>query len=207
MAKCSECGFLSLRNTITGQLDEVDSLYRANAESPKRGRQSRQGTATGSGDSVDVQPYAGMPFCFVQRHELWRDFKGLGPAWKTVSHELLPESLILEVINKTRECSPNSESIGFAKWQQGFTPKEHREMLDRNALFNAQRDQNRWNLGVAFLAVVVAVGGIGISAYFGMKAAEKEANAIIRATQIQVEATRTATPPLQSTPGTGAPPP
>src|SRR5688500_15274970 len=92
--KCTDCGFLTLRNAITGQLDEVDWLYRDDAKSPKLSKQSKQGTTGGSQGGYDVYPYTAMPLCFVQRHELWRDFKGLGPDWQTASPDLLPESQI-----------------------------------------------------------------------------------------------------------------
>ncbi|MCH7570450.1 MAG: hypothetical protein IH919_07780 [Deltaproteobacteria bacterium] len=70
--------------------------------------------------------------CFVQaadiHHELlparYADTKNLGDVLDHISGEM-----VLEVIERDRPQCDTSSS--FTRWQQGFTPKEHREMLDR----------------------------------------------------------------------------
>jgi hypothetical protein len=60
-----------------------------------------------------------VPICFVQAYDILqstREFAG--------KHE--PDYLSVHTfINDDRPCK------SFTKWQQGFTPKEHRDMLDR----------------------------------------------------------------------------
>jgi len=76
---------------------------------------------------------------------------------------------VLEVITKDRpECEGK-----FTPWQQGFAPKEHREMLDRQELRNweaAQRHEDRrWRIIelIVFGAVATGVGaGVAILAAF-----------------------------------------
>src|SRR5687768_8822231 len=96
--KCRECGFITLRNQFTGELDEVDSEYRKTANSPKRSKQSVQGVVAGSRDGLDVFPYPVEPICFVRRHNLWAEIetRGFGPSWKDASPGHLVE-VVLEI--------------------------------------------------------------------------------------------------------------
>ncbi len=70
-----------------------------------------------------------LPLCFVGSYDLrdlFRKFAGKDdPDYLSVVH----------VINEERECS------GFIKWQQGFTPKEHREMMDREKILAWQTER------------------------------------------------------------------
>lgn len=74
-------------------------------------------------------------------------------------------------------------------------------MMDSELLHRAQRIQNRWNLGIALAAVIVASIGIGLTAAFGWLAASKQADATIKAAEMQIRAGEQPTP---STPGTPA---
>jgi len=166
MPKCAECGFFSLRNRLTGNLDEMDADFRRTGNPPHR----EIPVVGGAGNKfalVDTTPYRHVPVCFAQSVDLAKECPG--------TEELLakykdwPAELVLEVITKDRpECEGK-----FTPWQQGFAPKEHREMLDRQELRNweaAQRHEDRrWRIIelIVFGAVATGVGaGVAILAAF-----------------------------------------
>ncbi len=125
MVKCSDCGYLTLRNSYTGQLDEADSDFRASGNPPRR--MAIRGV---SGNTVATfgTPYIHIPICFAQAINLQAEFLvgGAGPKGD------YPGQLVQEIIQKERICPPvGFKGHGFTEWVQGFTPKEHREMLDR----------------------------------------------------------------------------
>lgn len=72
---------------------------------------------------------------------------------------------VMAVIGKERSCTE------FTEWQQGSSPKEHREMMDRKwmeereerrdeAARNWQRDESRSNRKFRIAEFVVAVVGV-----------------------------------------------
>lgn len=65
------------------------------------------------------------PVCF-QRCDLRREIK---QAFGTGKNEM---GCVLQVISKERDCNK------FMDWQQGFTPKEHRELSDRKWMLEFQ---------------------------------------------------------------------
>jgi hypothetical protein len=127
MVKCAECGFLTLRNDFTGQLDEVDTTFRLSGEAPKRRRPDSPSRQPDGAPAIFDTPYLQMPICFVRSWNLFQEF-GLGP---DLGYAEVAPDLVLEVITKPRECANSESRLGFVKWEQGLTPKEHREMLDR----------------------------------------------------------------------------
>ena len=133
MPKCAECGFITMRNLYTGQLEDLDSDFRDTGNPPKR-KTAAVGGAGMRFAEFDTTPYRHVPICFVQSVDLTADW----PA----SQELLdrykdwPASTMLEVITKERpECEGK-----FTPWQRGLTPKEHREMLDRQWMIRHEEE-------------------------------------------------------------------
>lgn len=57
---------------------------------------------------------------------------------------------IRQVLERERDCKP------FTKWQQGFTPKEHREMIDRDKM-------HKWHI----IELVILIVGNLLAAGFG----------------------------------------
>ncbi len=55
------------------------------------------------------------------------------------------ENLYEWQINVERLCptSADGKHLGFTKWQQGFTPKEHREMLDRQWMLDREERRDK----------------------------------------------------------------
>jgi hypothetical protein len=75
-----------------------------------------------------------MPFCFIRKLD-FREAYG----WERDSLGI-SEHLIYPVIQAERDCD------GYTAWQQGFSPREHREMLDeeRRLRLDADVRQMAW---------------------------------------------------------------
>lgn len=123
--KCSACGFLSLRNKLTGQLDEVDASFRQTAQPPRRDPIPVHPELPAYGE----YPYRCEPICFVQQADLvdeaWGP-TGTNVGMRKQGYDPSP-SMVRPVLEKERpECSE-----AYTPWQQGLTPREHREIVDR----------------------------------------------------------------------------
>jgi hypothetical protein len=146
MVKCSECGFLAIRNAETRNLEEVEFKPRQSGDIGKLG----------------VQRYVLIPVCFAmvanfdeeieelrKSPEYTEKRNGYGqvtwPQWST---------FVKVVLNKERECE------SFTRWHQGFTPKEHREMLDRQEMLKWQADREdadrKWRTRQRWYMVIIA---------------------------------------------------
>ena len=110
MVKCSECGFLALRNRVSWELLPSDPVYRKTAV---------------IGTHRD-QTLHSIPVCFAMAVDLQVDIESFEP------ETTLSQDKILRVTQKERECSE------FTRWQLGFTPKEHREMMDRERMLDRE---------------------------------------------------------------------
>jgi len=128
MVKCSECGFLALRDKANGLLVEVNDDYRVSGRIPEY--------ITG------YKEYHNYPICFVMAYDLMPEVE------QAVLKQTIDQSddwgkYVLEVITRERDCPTKHDKLGFTEYQQGFTPREHREMLDRKWLldFQAKREQ------------------------------------------------------------------
>ncbi len=49
-----------------------------------------------------------------------------------------------EAINKERPCAISDTKYGFTPHYQGFSPKEHLEMIDRERQFRMEQEQREW---------------------------------------------------------------
>jgi hypothetical protein len=79
--------------------------------------------ATHGGSLVEfVEAYELDPVCFVQAFDL--PTEGEGHSWP-----------IAKILPKPRDCPK------FVLWKQGFSPKEHQQMIDSLELINRQNDQ------------------------------------------------------------------
>ncbi len=133
MSKCTECGYLALRNKESRSLVEAEYDYRKKEFDP---------TISPHG----ISQYEDLPLCFAQSYDINAEI--------TNSQDTSNYKDIHNIINKERECTK------FTKWTQGFTPKEHMEMLDREEWRNWQEKQRksdrRWHIIEAILLVIVA---------------------------------------------------
>ena len=147
--KCANCGFLAVRKIETRELVDAEDETRDNGH-------------------LAVTPhghrpiYDGRLICFVQAFPL---IKETGP------NPGAPERKT--VAQKERRCER------FVEWRQGFTPKEHQEMIDRerqqkreddrdesqrNFLAGQARQTNRHNLRMFALTIV----GILVALFLGL---------------------------------------
>ena len=158
MAKCVDCGFLALRlihpdsaetayPAVVG-LAEADQGFRSTGKIPRIAPPPTRGVLHGT-----RQVYADRPVCFVQADDYSTDGDG-----------------ILALLQRDRSCEPAN-----TPWHQGFSPKEHQEMLDRKELLEWQERRedkdkiwrsdertrdNRWRAGelvVLITGVIIAI--------------------------------------------------
>ena len=100
-------------------------------------------------DAADLVLYDPSPVCFVRASDLAAEME-------------LPKgkAQFLKVLGTERECQR------FVKWQQGFTPREHKEMIDsqeqrerdRQWQFEQKRSDRRWHLFMVLLASGLSAG-------------------------------------------------
>jgi hypothetical protein len=152
VVKCIDCGFLTLRNKHTGQLDEVDNDFRETGNPPRR--QIYKQVASNTVNRIET-PCQHVPICFECVTDFRREI-GVPPP---KAYGDYPANMVLEVISEPRSCD------SFAVWQQGFTPKEHREMLDRQHHLEWQTEQEKerrnWESGQRWILAIIA-GAFGI---------------------------------------------
>lgn len=120
MAKCAKCGYLAQRVWRQG----IPAGFR---EVDEDGRRTGVLPRSTTGTLTSVDTFA----CFARCTDLRGEVKD-GDGAKA-----------LDVINRNRTCD-------FVEWIQGFTPKEHREMMDRKEWREWQERQRlserRWRI-------------------------------------------------------------
>lgn len=150
MVKCAECGFLTVRKLTDGSLIEVDGGFR------------KYGKATM--DKSERQFLQESFICFARAFDLIEEGEDTERQQALLAEQDEPMSdwvgYLREIITRDRECAE------YTEWQQGFTPKEHREMLDRQELrdyqYRQRKEDKRWRIielvVIGFIAVLVAGG-------------------------------------------------
>ena len=129
--KCKDCGFMALRGWADRQLKEAGLHFRESGEEER----------------VEGEPlYDGLPVCFAQKARLDKEILGLGGGNFYIHH-------LMRVIGRHRICD------GFTEWLQGFTPKEHMELLDRKQWRLWQTKESRMNRNTRIIEIVLLVIG------------------------------------------------
>lgn len=162
MVKCSECGFLAVRNMETRNLEEIEF-------------ESRQSGI------IKTQRYVYIPVCFVVIANFAEEINNLKQLPKyeekkdAIGGVLWPHysDFIIETLKKERECK------SFTKWHQGSTPKEHQEMIDRESMlkWQAEREEadkkwreqqeqkhskEEWNRNIFLAAITIIAVILGV---------------------------------------------
>jgi hypothetical protein len=139
MAKCSECGFLALRNRKNNNLDEADSDFR------------KKGMVTQVWDDQGRNPhrlYRDIPLCFAGS-------KYLSEQLNNLTEPNNPFKQVSLVITKETDCKK------FIDWLQGFTPKEHKEMIDEQWKLKQEterrKNDRKWHW-VELLVITIMAG-------------------------------------------------
>jgi hypothetical protein len=115
-----------------------------------------------------------QPQCFVQKFDLAKEAKD-GQEYRTV---------VKGVIKKDRTCNVTTP------WIQGFSPKEHKEMLLTESMLETQRRHADRSLWVAIVAASVTAISVLVGAYFTNNSAHLGAQATIQAAKMQIEVQR-----------------
>jgi hypothetical protein len=120
------------------------------------------------------------PTCFIRKADLANEVM--------TDPELTPiislQNGIRQVIQRERTCN------GFTPWMQGFHPKEHREMLLNKEMIDAQMRHANYGLAVACVTAFLTAVSVIVGAYITNNSAHLDAEATIKAAQMQIEAQR-----------------
>jgi hypothetical protein len=161
MAKCVECGFLSLRNVETRALDEAEETFRKDGKtvSVERSYPQEIGMARFiTEEAISRYVHEKLPICFAGSCDL-----------RALISELVADKEcdiyegIKTITHENRECDL------FAEWRQGSTPKEHQEMIDRQAMLKYQAEREdadrKWQTKQLWFMAIVAgiftiIGGV-----------------------------------------------
>lgn len=138
MVKCSECGFLASRDVQTRRLEETELEIRS---------EGALSIAWNTGKPFDkYEP----PICFKQAP----DFKFIPYSQGVTLQRDKASKQVYDEIQRDRECE------FFTKWRQGFTPKEHQDMLDRELRIKLDEkrrtEERRWHIVEIILIVVLS---------------------------------------------------
>lgn len=130
MPECADCGFLTLRSAA-GDLVEADEPFRITGHSTQP-RQMRPGDA-----DFHLRLDDQHPLCFMRQRELPHQLSVmLGRGGTDQSHDEWARRVV-EAIRVENGCPE------FALWEQGFGPRDHREMLDRFRERTRQAEEER----------------------------------------------------------------
>ncbi len=149
MVKCAGCGYLSVRIKVDSSLGEASVDFRERVE-------VAQGTDDKGGNQHPL--HENIPLCFARCHYL-------GDAVKDIKRRDNPFEEVKEIIQKDIDCEE------FTEWQQGFTPKEHRETIDREKMLkwqvNREDADRKWREKQDKKLVIIAGGFTILGALIG----------------------------------------
>ncbi len=140
MVKCEDCGYLALRNRHTRGLDEAEEAFRQTAEvaDVPRTRPYATDPRMAMFDISNTEiPYETIPLCFAMELDFSSvvDTEARIRRMRDSGRRPYERDIIRDILWEEQECS------SWRKWQQGFTPKEHREMMDRERMLTWQADR------------------------------------------------------------------
>lgn len=138
MVTCSGCGYLAIRQRESRALVSVEGEMRLNGAMP----------SNPSGSHVEF--YERAPICFAMVGAPYDEFDQHSPFG--------PATEFVRVVMTERVCAK------YTPWRQGFSPREHREAIDRESERKSTAGQIRLNLVIALVAVLIAVAGTYFSA-------------------------------------------
>ena len=148
MVRCSECGFIAARVWRTREFVEIEDRQR---------------------DSGDIKNELGgglesIPVCFVNSFDIKEEVEAVRkaahdePTQNAFDEQRPPRWAIhvKQVLNTERDCK------WFIKWQQGSTPKEHREMMDRQFMMEMEekrrKNDRKWHwIEIGIIIIVTAL--------------------------------------------------
>lgn len=148
MARCIDCGYLAARAVESRQLVEVEKDVRETGVPPVR-----------PSDRFYSQERA--PVCFVGAADLHEEILAeLGSLVPGTDRKQVLDGLNgLFLVKQWERERPDCDARRmFTKWQMGFSPKEHREMIDRQRRDTSEAGQRRsdrkWRVFEAVLFIL-----------------------------------------------------
>ena len=145
MVKCADCGYLSVRSRVDHSLGDATIDFRERGAVPNRT------------DDRGMNPnplHEKIPLCFAGQTYL-------GDAIKNVNTKSNLNDEVKTIINKEIDCKE------FTKWRQGFTPKEHREMIDREGMQKREEERRRNDRKWHWVELIAIIMGTGLFTLLG----------------------------------------
>ncbi len=140
MPCCKECGFLAVQHRITRQLEEADKAHRGSGDSAHYvGQVGYQGRI-----------YEDVPICLVRAADFAEEIK--------TPTNPYARNCVLAVIARERDCN------SWVRWKQGFSPKDHKDMIDSESIRRKTRFHNNCTLAIAVASMLVAASSTVFSA-------------------------------------------
>ena len=158
MVRCTECGFLSLRNIETRELDEAEETFRewGRVIGVKWSHPVQVGdTPFYAEDKLNRYVHEQLPICFANTGNFSSSFREL------IIKNYEADKVVLMVIKNERPCET------FTKWQQGFTPKEHREMMDRKFTIELEDKRRKNDRKWHWIELAAIIAGTGLFTLLG----------------------------------------
>ncbi len=121
MDKCADCGFLCLLDVEYGNYEGADYSYRTKGS---QGGYLTRGFACEPHCSVYAEDLYHEPFVLDDERIQFTE-KPHSNLFANERGEDVTTKAVLHIISLPRDCAD------FFPWRQGFTPKEHSEMSDR----------------------------------------------------------------------------
>ena len=135
MRKCAECGFLAQRvylGSVPQGFIEIDEEARATGDLPGHGQFVFHQIGTATPDTHSGDRY---PTCFARAVNLQKRTMLLTTA-ELPEKDRRGGSIVSEVKYVLNQWQHSCAE--FTPWVHGFTPKEHREMIDREFLLKRE---------------------------------------------------------------------
>jgi hypothetical protein len=160
MVKCANCGFLAQR-TYRGKIPQgfidVEETTRETGELPTKGFEFGVMRSFGEPDLTPEKMNGDkFPTCFSRAFNLENEIQIHCTELLKTQPNTVYATAVNDIIHKDRECNP------FVKWERGFTPKEHREMRDRE---RQRASDKRWHL-LEIVVIAIATIAAGVVGYF-----------------------------------------
>ena len=165
MVKCADCGYLAqyiYRGSVPQGFIGIEATPRETGELPGNLGWSVRFTPLGEPDvTPDKMSGDRFPTCFSRVFQLGQEVKACYAKTQEAKMDTSFASAVREVIHRDRVCKQ------FVKWERGFTPKEHREMMDREQMLKWQREERRSDIHWRIIELIVLVVGAGLFTLLG----------------------------------------
>ena len=143
MVKCVDCGFLSAKNIKTRELEEVEQLFRDTGSPVWIGTKE---------DPSGAPVHERMPLCSMRAYDLVSEME---QAQAHPINRAINAKEVQSIIQGERKC------VNFRKWLQGVSPKEHRDMRDREWMLKREderrKDDRKWHW-IELVAIIIGTG-------------------------------------------------